>query len=282
MDNERRRRLELADFLRSRRGRILPSQAGLPSGTRRRTRGLRREELAQLAGVGLTWYTWLEQGRPIRVSSQVLESLSRVLGLDRDERRHLYALAHGTAPLDGRSEGITEVPQSVRRIVDGLTLSPALLIDRRWNILTWNRSARLVFGDFEAAESSGRNMVRIMFANEAFRRLFVRWEAHARSTLARFRMTCGENSSDPWYADFVDELKKLSPEFAEWWADHDVELVGGMSKEMLHPSAGRLLFEFVGLDVSDIPGLRVIVNTPADEETIAKMKILTGADTAKI
>lgn len=155
---------ELADFLKTRRSKVSPSQAGLSSSIRRRTPGLRREEIAQLAGIGITWYTWLEQGRPIQVSAQVVESLSRVLFLDKEERNHLYQLANLPLPIDTLTPQETVTP-ILQHVLDSLYLSPAILINQRWNVIAWNQAACIVLGDFLHMSDRERNIVWAMFTN---------------------------------------------------------------------------------------------------------------------
>ena len=191
MSNEKYRYEELADFLKTRRSRILPSQVGLPEGPRRRTSGLRREEVAQLAGIGLTWYTWLEQGRPIRVSEQVIESLARVLLLDRQECRHLYMLANQPLPPDIQEYGGTVSP-ILQHVLDSLTLCPSFIADQRWNVVAWNRAACAVLGDFHTMNVRQRNVVWAMFTDDYFKLLYADWEKNAKSLLGRFRSTSGK------------------------------------------------------------------------------------------
>lgn len=170
MMNEKHRYEELADFLKTRRAKILPSQVGLSSATRRRTPSLRREEVAQLAGIGITWYTWLEQGRPIRVSTQVVESLSRVLMLDKQERIHLYLLTNQPLPADisGYQGNISPILQHV---LDSLTYCPSLVTDQRWNVIGWNKAACLIFGNFTEMNIRDRNIVWAMFTDEKYKQL---------------------------------------------------------------------------------------------------------------
>lgn len=214
-DREEHRRRELADFLKTRRANISPSQAGLPDGSRRRTPGLRREEVAQLAGVGLTWYTWLEQGRPIQASAQVIDNLARVLLLDRQERIHLCRLANQPIPAD-ISERPPVASPTLRHLLDSLPLCPSMIADRHWNVVAWNRAARMIFGKFSEAGESGesgesgemglreRNIVWAMFADDRYKTLFTDWELHARELLGRFRATCGQ------YVEGIPGLPGLS------------------------------------------------------------------------
>lgn len=274
MDTEKNRYLELADFLKTRRARILPSQVGLSQGSRRRTPGLRREEVAQLAGIGLTWYTWLEQGRPIRVSAQILESLSRVLLLDKQERNHLFTLARQAIPTDlPKYQGI--INPSIQKVLDSLIFSPSFIMDRRWNVIAWNKAACLVFGDFSTMNVRERNIVWMMFNNHSYMELFKEWEFHAQGLLARFRTTCGQYIEDPWLVEFIKELKEQSKEFDFWWSKHEVQSGSAVNKEINHPVVGTLIFEFCSFDVSDNPNLKLIVNTPlAETNTSEKMKML--------
>lgn len=276
MDTERQRYLELGDFIKTRRGKILPSQVGLPSGLRRRTPGLRREEVAQLAGIGLTWYTWLEQGRPIRVSSQVLESLARVLLLDPHERDHLFTLARHVVPASPLSRQSVIKP-SVQRILDSLQLSPALIIDQRWNVIAWNNASRVVFGDFGLINPLDRNIVSMIFTHNGYMSLFIDWEFHARGMLARFRTAYGQHVDDPWFAAFIENLKVKSNAFREWWPQHEAQNSSEVNKELNHPIAGTLVFESCSFVLSDNPNLKMIVNTPFPEtDTEEKVRGLSG------
>jgi len=191
LHSEKQRYEELADFLKTRRAKISPSQVGLPQGARRRTPCLRREEVAQLAGIGLIWYTWLEQGRPIRVSKQIIESLSRVLLLDKHERIHLFTLAEHLLPADIPAYQGT-VSQIIQHVLDNLVLCPSFVMDQRWNVVAWNKAACLVFEDFGKVNAHERNMVWSMFTNIDYKQLFIDWQYHAQGMLARFRSTCGQ------------------------------------------------------------------------------------------
>ena len=276
VDTERQRYLELGDFIKTRRGKILPSQVGLPSGLRRRTPGLRREEVAQLAGIGLTWYTWLEQGRPIRVSSQVLESLARVLLLDPHERGYLFTLARHVVPASPLSRQSVIKP-SVQHILDSLQLSPALIIDQRWNVIAWNNASSVVFGDFGMIDPLDRNIVSMIFTHNSYMSLFIDWEFHARGMLARFRTAYGQHVDDPWFAAFIENLKIKSNAFREWWSQHEAQNSTEVNKELKHPIAGKLVFESCSFALSDNPNLKMIVNTPLPEtDTAEKVRSLLG------
>jgi PAS domain-containing protein len=280
MNTDSQRHKELADFLKTRRARILPSQVGLPAGLRRRTPGLRREEVAQLAGIGLTWYTWLEQGRPIQVSAQVVESLSKVLMLDRQERLHFYTLANQPTPTEVLVYQETVNP-ILQHVLDNLVLCPSFIMDARWNIMAWNLAASLVFGYSNEMNLRERNIVWLMFTNKEYKQLFIDWEYHARGMLGRFRTACDQFVEDPWLIEFVHELKKESKEFDFFWSQHDVQNDEAVYKKLNHSQAGTLLFEFSSFEVSDNSGLKLIINTPvANTNTNAKIHSLVKQDSA--
>ena len=277
LNNETQRYSELADFLKTRRSKTSPSQVGLRPGLRRRTPGLRREEVAQLAGVGLTWYTWLEQGRPIHVSTQVIESLSKVLLLDKQERLHLYTLSKQPLPTDVPSSYQGSITPLLQHVLDNLEFCPSFIMDRRWNILAWNQAACSVFVDFNKMNTRDRNMVWMMFTNSYYKQLFIDWEFHAQGMLGRFRSACSQYVKDPWLVQFVHDLKSASEEFDSWWSRHDVQNNNEIYKKLQHPIAGTLVFEFCSFDVSDNSGLTLIVNTPyLKTDTTLKMKSLMG------
>lgn len=274
LNNEQQRYKELADFLKTRRKKILPSQVGLSTGTRRRTPGLRREEVAQLACIGLTWYTWLEQGRPIHVSTPVIESLSKVLLLDKQERIHLYLLANQPLPADIPGYQGTVIP-ILQHVLDSLIFCPSLVADQRWNVIAWNNAACVIFGDFNKMNVRERNIVWAMFTDNKYKQLFVDWNVHAKGMLGRFRSTCGQYIEDSWLAQFIDDLKMQSTEFNLWWSLHEIQSNGEIYKQLNHPVAGILDFEISNFDVSDNSGLKLIVHVPLSEtDTATKMKSL--------
>ncbi len=207
------RRPELKDFLRNRRGRITPAEAGLPTGGRRRTPGLRREEVAVLAGVGPSWYQWLEQGRDIAVSPQVLDSVARVLRLDDTERRHLYSLAGLNPPLPQAAPDVAYC-EGLQRLIEAWAPHPATMLDRYWNHVAWNESARLALGMPDA----DRNCLVGFFRHERFRQGEGRarsWERIAPTVVAAFRASAAERPDDTGFREVIDELLRTSAEFAE-------------------------------------------------------------------
>lgn len=274
MGNDEFRYKELAEFLKTRRAKISLADAGLSSTERRRTPGLRREEVAQLAGVGLTWYTWLEQGRDIHVSAQVIESLSRVLMLDKQERIHLFRLANQPLPSD-IPESRKSVSPILQHVLDSLVLCPSFIADQRWNVIAWNKAACILLGDFEGMNSRQRNVVWAMFTDDYFKRLYNNWDMYAKSLLGRFRLTCGKYIEDPWFSEFIEDLRAHSTEFAKWWPLHEIIDDGGVYKHFNHPVAGNLEFESSCFDVPDNSGFRLFVHVPAPEtDTADKMKQL--------
>lgn len=212
-----RRRPELAAFLLRHRRRLTPADVGLPPGGRRRTPGLRREEVAALAGVGLTWYTWFEQGRDIGVSEDFLLRVARALRLDDAECCHLFLLAHGRAPPPGSYEAPALDPL-VRQLLDELHARPAHLLDLRWDVLAWNRPADGLFGFSEQAPDE-RNLLRMVFASPRLRRRLPAWEEDASGMLAEFKRDHALAPDDPALRSLVDDLQRLSPRFRRWWKE---------------------------------------------------------------
>ncbi len=251
MDNEKQRYKELGDFLKSRRAKILPAQVGLPAGIRRRTPGLRREEVALLSGIGLTWYTWIEQGRPIQISTQVLESLARTLLLDRYETSHLYTLAQHTPPANFPIGNNTVNPM-LQHVLDNLTISPATILDARFNVIAWNRAAAKILFDYGTVDAAKRNLLRIMFTNKEYKQTIADWEAAAQEMIACFRTVYAKFVGDPWVEDFIKELRIESKEFNAWWSMHDIKKDAEILKTINHPVLGQLQFEFTSyLLISD-------------------------------
>ncbi|HLJ82235.1 MAG TPA: helix-turn-helix transcriptional regulator, partial [Ktedonobacterales bacterium] len=251
------RRGELARFLRARRERLSAAQAGFPLGGRRRTPGLRREELAELAGVGVSWYTWLEQGRDITVSAQVLDSLARALQLDATEYTHLFILARGEVPASP-TPATDGVALAVQQILDALGVYPAYVANARWDVVAWNEAARRVFVDFAALPPHERNLLRFIFTNPLARRLYVDWEGTARRNLAIFRASVGRYVGEAWLTELVEELSRASAEFAAWWPRNDVMGTPEGAKEIEHPLVGCLAIQPTLLQVAQAPDLWMI------------------------
>ncbi len=272
MTKDEIRRQELSDFLRNRRGRIAPGDVGLPATNRRRTPGLRREEVAQLAGVSATWYTWLEQKRPIGVSSGVLDSLARVLRLDPAERMQLFQLALRQPVLESLSKRETVSPL-IRRLLDKTDPIPAFVLGRRWDVLAWNRAALAFYLDFDRVLANERNLLWLIFTNSTLRSSIVDWRTRAQDTLARFRADYGRHAGDAHFVQLVERLKSMSPEFAQWWPRYDILPITEGRNDYDHPLAGRMTVEHTSFLAVDNPELRLVVFLPAAaSNSIAKMK----------
>ncbi|MBZ0278335.1 MAG: helix-turn-helix transcriptional regulator [Anaerolineae bacterium] len=263
------RRQELSAFLQARRGRVKPQDWGLPEGKRRRTPGLRREEVAQLAGIGIDWYTWLEQGRDIHVSDQVLDSIAHVLRLDTEERKHLYMLAFGYHPPEPNPDHDEFVGATLRRFIADLGIMPAFILGYRWDVLAWNASAAFLFGDFASIPAPDRNILWITFTDARSRAELVDWESHAQRLVAQFRVSYGKYVSDPGFTALVDRLQSHSPEFAAYWSQQDVYPRQDAYKQYQHPAAGCLQFKQNTFLVSDAPDLKLVVHIPLPETDTA-------------
>jgi transcriptional regulator with XRE-family HTH domain len=268
---ELRRLQELKDFLLTRRKRLAPEQIGLSPGEKRRTPGLRRAEVAQLAGISVDWYTWLEQGRPITVSIQVLESLAQALRLDANEREYLFFLALQQPPPE-RVLLRQTVSAMVQHFLNHLDASPAYVTGERWDIVAWNEAACAVFGDFGQMTTQERNAVWRMFLSPTHHQMLVDWEENARHVLAQFRASCGRFPGDPQMTELLNALMRNSPEFRAWWPDHEVLRLPEGTKVFNHPQGGCLVFEHLTFQVYDAPEFNVTVYTPVDgTETRARL-----------
>jgi transcriptional regulator with XRE-family HTH domain len=271
--NGARRREELADFLRRRRASIKPEDVGLPNGGRRRTPGLRREEVAQLAGVGATWYTWLEQGRDVRASLEVLEALSRALRLTPAERTHLILLGRGEQPACKAPP--ERVSRTLRRLIENLGPNPAFVLGRRWDYLAWNRAACALFGDLGSIPRPVRNHIWLTFMDPVRREMFTDWDRGARLAAAKFRADSARHLGDPSFEELIHALRQSSPEFCKAWKRHEVAHAGEGRKELLHPDEGMLVFEHAVFNPVEAPEQRLILYSPVPEEdTSAKLERL--------
>ncbi|MEV8095456.1 helix-turn-helix transcriptional regulator [Kitasatospora sp. NPDC085879] len=268
------RRQELAAFLRSRRERISPEQVGLPDTGRRRTPGLRREEVAHLATVGVTWYTWLEQGRDIQVSSQVLQSVARALLLDPTERAHLFVLAGAEDPAPV-VECATVTP-AARALLAQLEPVPAAVLNSRYDILAYNRAYTWITGDLDALPFEDRNLMWLAFTDSAFRRSLVDIEEAGPAMVARFRTAMADHGAEPTWKTLLNRLRKASPQFEEVWRQHEVAGLGNGLKRFLVPDVGLLRFEYTNLWLGPRPGPRLVAYTPQDEETRAGLELLAA------
>ncbi len=267
---EELKRRAFGDFLRSRRERLQPADVGLSNGFRRRAKGLRREEVALLSGVGTTWYTWLEQGREVRASVEVLAALADALRLDATERRHLFVLNDRPPPEARRTEPEV-VPETLRRMLASMTGQPAQVLGRRWDILAWNRAAEVVFGDYARLEGDARNILHMVFADEDHRRMVLDWDELAPTVLATFRADSARYAGDPDFERLIAKLMRISPEFRAWWPKHDVARPFSGLKRVMHPINGEMRFEYTMLNVTGEPDMKIAIYTPL-EEGIAKLE----------
>lgn len=267
------RRRELADFLRIRRTRLTPAHVGLPAGARRRTPGLRREEVAQLAEIGVTWYTRLEQEWDIRVSPAALEGIAHALRLAPEERRHLFLLAD--QPLPPAAPPLEEtVSPEIHYLLDSLGTMPAQVLGRRYDCLAYNAVAGRVF-DHTAPPPHPRNLVWSLFTDPARRAFHVDWESVAQKVLAEFRADSARYPGDPWFTELIADLHRASPEFRAWWPRHDVRGVLDGRKEILHPVVGSLVFQHTTLSIPANPDCKLMLYVPLPEaDTAAKVQRL--------
>ncbi|HEX4724364.1 MAG TPA: helix-turn-helix transcriptional regulator [Pseudonocardiaceae bacterium] len=266
------RRSELAAFLRSRRERISPEQVGLPAGGRRRTPGLRREEVAQLAGVGVTWYTWLEQGRDIHASEQVLAAIAATLVLDPYERAHLYTLAgQPEPPLVKDCRAISE---PMRIMLSQLEPVPAMVTNGRCDILAWNRTYERMVGGLSHLPFEDRNTLVLAFLSPAWRTHIVDWARTAHRLVGQFRAAMAQHVAEPSWKCLVKRLREESAEFERMWNEHEVKAPENLTKRYLHPEVGLLRLDYTHLWFGRRSEIRLTTYTPADDETWQKVRAL--------
>ncbi|MEV0644930.1 helix-turn-helix transcriptional regulator [Phytomonospora sp. NPDC050363] len=258
---------ELGDFLRTRRARLNPDDAGLVSyGARRRVPGLRREELAQLAGVSVAYYTRLEQGQSLNASDSVLDAIGRALRLDDDERAHLLHLARPVKRRRTAAARAETARPATRQLIDSLEGVPAAVLDRRTNVLAWNRmghallAGHLAFGDRP-------NLARLLFLDPHTQELYPRWEEEARVAVASLRMVAGENPEDRALAELIGELSMKSAEFTALWAKHPVRTCTFGVKALHHPLVGEMELNFENMVLPDDSGQRVLMYSAAPGST---------------
>jgi transcriptional regulator with XRE-family HTH domain len=267
------RRDELRAFLRSRRARLSPSEVGLPdNGGRRRTPGLRREELAALAGVGVSWYTWLEQGREINPSPEVLDAVARALRLDHAERRTLFALARTELPL-ADDLGDDDIGQLIA-LVDSIHPNPAYLLGPMTRILAWNRAASVVLGSPDHLAPDRRFLLWWLMVEPGSNKVTPQREETARNALGRFRAEYARHAGEPEYEELVAALREHSPRFGEWWGEHEVIEAQRGTKVIEHPRLGVLRMHHAQTVPTGQPELRMAIYAPADAATRAALATL--------
>ena len=267
--NDRR----LGSYLKARRGKLDPATFGFPS-ERRRTPGLRREEVAQRANISPTWYTWLEQGRGGGPSADVLDRIAQALMLTEPEREHLFLLGLGRPP-EARYRKDDGVTPRLQRVLDALEPTPALIRTAIWDVVAWNQAATVMLMDFAAASAGERNMLRYIFLDPRMRAAQDNWEGVARFVVASFRAEAARAGAMEEAQPLVEDLCRLSPEFKAMWRDsHDVQGHVEAVKQIRHPVLGRIAFEYSAFAVDSRPDLSLLIYnpaTPADAEKIAAM-----------
>jgi transcriptional regulator with XRE-family HTH domain len=270
---------ELGAFLRARRARLQPGDVGLPADPvpgRRRTPGLRREEVAELSGVGITWYTWLEQGRDIPASAQVVDALARALRLSADEHRHLRDLAGLTsaAPSDAAT---AEARPRLQRLVDAVAPAIASVYDVHFDYLAWNTAYRRIRHDPATLPADRRNLLWMMFTDAENRARMTTWDRAARVLLSQFRAAAGRRPGDPRFGELVTALTEASPQFRDWWADYPVRYFRPAKIRIVHPQAGRITLEMFQLRLEDDPGHLLVMQVPADSESRDRIAALLAS-----
>ncbi|WP_070106110.1 helix-turn-helix transcriptional regulator [Burkholderia plantarii] len=263
----------LGEFLKSRRTRLDPASFGFSG--RRRTPGLRREEVAQRANISPTWYTWLEQGRGGAPSAEVLERICGALLLTDAEREHLFMLGLGRPP-EVRYKLVDGVSPRLQRLLDSLVASPAIVKTPTWDVVAWNRAAAVVLTDYGTLPPGQRNILRFLFRHPAVRAKQHDWNAVARFVVGAFRADVARAGLASEAAALVDELCGASAEFAALWRDNDVlnHGEGDGVKRLEHPKLGSIELEYSGFSVDGRPDLGMIVYTPIDEETAGRIRAL--------
>lgn len=266
------RRNELAAFLRHRREHITPEQVGLPRGRRRRTPGLRREEVAQLSAVGVTWYTWLEQARDIQVSAQVLDALARTLLLDASERAHLFNLAGTVDPAPGAD--CAPVTDAQRILLEQLEPLPACITNSRYDILAYNRTYGLLLCDLDAVPAADRNCMVLCFTHPDWQAATYDLEWSMRLMAAKFRANMAEHLGEPAWKMLLKRLTTESAEFRETWERHEVVGAASKRKKFRNTHVGLLNLDHTDLWLTPHNGPRMVTYAPADDETRARLEQL--------
>ena len=265
----------LGAWLKDRRAKLDPAAFGFPP-ERRRTAGLRREEVAQRANISPTWYTWLEQGRGGGPSADVLDRISRALMLTDVEREHLFLLGLGRPP-EVRYRPDEGVTPRLRRVLDALDPSPALIRTAIWDVVAWNRAATAMLGDYGALPPEQRNVLRLMFLDPRARDAQYDWESVARFVVRAFRVDAARAGAAAEVEPLVNELCRLSPEFKAMWRDNDVRGVSEHVKHIRHPILGPLAFEYSAFAVDGRPDLSLVIYNPATPADAEKIKSLIEA-----
>jgi transcriptional regulator with XRE-family HTH domain len=262
----------LGAYLRSRRLRLDPAKFGFPD-ARRRTPGLRREEVAQLANISPTWYTWLEQGRGGAPSAHVLDRIARALMLSDVEREHLYVLGLGRSPSNSY-QPVSAISPRLQRVLDAMEASPAIVKTATWDVVAWNRAASVVLTDYEALPPRERNVLRLLFLDSQVRAAQFDWESVARFVVAVFRADAARAGATQSMRALVDELCEASPEFTSMWHNDDVSEFGSGVKWLRHPVIGEMALEYSAFAVDGRPDLTMLVYTPVGDDNAQRVRSL--------
>ncbi len=260
----------LGTYLRDRRTRLDPAALGFPRG-RRRTPGLRREEVAQRANISPTWYTWLEQGRGGAPSADVLDRIATGLMLTDPEREHLFMLGLGRPP-DVRYRPVDGVTPRLQRVLDALEVSPAIIKTATWDVVAWNRAAAALLTDYATLPREQRNILRLIFADPRVRAAQEDWRSVARFVVGAFRADAARAGASAEIANLVEELSRMSPEFEALWRDNDVVAHGEGLKRLHHADLGLLELEFSAFAVDGRPELGMVVYNPATPEVAQRIR----------
>jgi transcriptional regulator with XRE-family HTH domain len=263
-------RTQLSEFLKSCRARLSPADVGLPETRRRRTPGLRREDVAALAGVSLTWYTWLEQGREVRASERVLENISSTLRLTNDERDYLFSLVQSRpAPL--ASSSAAEAPESVVRMINNLNV-PALIMTIRWDVIAWNAMVSATFRDYSTLPANGRNLLKILLTDPLYQVEPSEYDATARRVLSKLRVDYSQAAGDPAFDALIEEMIRICPTFSRLWGSTEISARSEGKHVFRHPRAGAIAFEHTSYSVEGAPKLKLVIFVPQDAESEAKLR----------
>ncbi|WCT76998.1 helix-turn-helix transcriptional regulator [Novosphingobium humi] len=267
-------REELTRFLKAARGRLAPTDVGLPAGERRRTRGLRREEVATLAGMSVTWYTWFEQGREVQLSAAMIERLGKALRLEPQEREFLFALAqHRPPPLTGRAD--EAVRPSTQQLMDSLSI-PALVIVEDWTVVGWNALVTQLFRDYAPLPREERNLFRILMLNERYRADPERYREMARRLVARFKWDYSRTAQPQVFETLIAEMQQSSDLFREYWEAAEIRSHFEDVNSATLPDVGEIAFHHTSYAIEEVPGQRLILFAPADDASAAKLRRLAA------
>jgi transcriptional regulator with XRE-family HTH domain len=262
-------RIQLSEFLKSCRARLQPTAVGLPQASRRRTPGLRREDVAALAGLSATWYTWLEQGRDVRASDRVLESLSRTLRMSPEERDYLFLLAQNRTPPLSR-QAAEDVSPAVQRTLDALSV-PALVITLRWDIVYWNRMYAAVIRNYDSTPAADRNLVKLLMVHPEYQTDQVQYEAMAARIVAKLKMDYSQAGGESEFEGLIQELRELSPLFMRLWDRPEITARSEGVHLVRHPRLGDIALEHTSYQVEGAHTLRALIYAPENAASAHKI-----------